>query len=58
MTIAEMCTFYIHKGYCGGAYKKESWCGNHTGKKEVHADHEKATRGAELHPVAESGFRL
>ena len=27
----EMCGSCIHMNYCMGAYRKDHWCGNHTG---------------------------
>lgn len=27
----EMCRSCIHVNYCMGAYRKDHWCGNHTG---------------------------
>ena len=27
----EMCESCIHMNYCMGAYRKDHWCGNHTG---------------------------
>nr|DAZ44779.1 MAG TPA: hypothetical protein [Caudoviricetes sp.] len=30
----KMCRSCIHDGYCMGAYRKDHWCGNHTGYKQ------------------------
>lgn len=52
MTITEMCSSCMRKNYCPAAYKKEHWCGNHTGRKEG-----KIKPSEEQHPLmAGNGF--
>ncbi|TCL60553.1 hypothetical protein EDD76_102251 [Kineothrix alysoides] len=28
--LKDMCNSCMHRWYCGAAYKKDTWCGNHT----------------------------
>ena len=51
----EMCGSCIHMNYCMGAYRKDHWCGNHTGHERKYEVSEMWKRYRMANSLVESG---
>ena len=51
----EMCGSCIHMNYCMGAYRKDHWCGNHTGHERKYEVSEMWKRYGMAKSLVESG---